>query len=114
MILGAGRLDKQIKLYEPTRTVTAGVHKISYELKYTIWANIKQITLREMMQTNVELQNETYTLYMRYKTGITNKWRVELPNGNKYRIITINTDKATGTMILGVELDNSITQEVGS
>lgn len=114
MILGAGRLDKQIKLYEPTRTVTAGVHKISYELKYTVWANVKQLTLREIMKTNVELQSETYTIYMRYKQGITNKWRVEFQNGNKYRIITINTDKTTGTMILGVELDNSITQEVGS
>lgn len=114
MILGAGRLDKQIKLYEPTRTVSAGMHTVSYELKYTVWANIKQLTLRELMRTNVELQSETYTVYMRYKQGITNKWRVEFPNGNKYRIITINTDPATGTMILGVELDNSITQEVTS
>lgn len=114
MILGAGRLDKQIKLYEPTRSVSAGMHTVTYELKYAVWANIKQLTLREIMRTNVELQSETYTVYMRYKQGITNKWRVEFPNGNKYRIITINTDPATGTMILGVELDNSITQEVTS
>ena len=50
--------------------------------------------------------------YMRYKSGISNAWRVELPNGNYYRILSINTDKTTGTMILGVELDNSVKQEV--
>lgn len=114
MIIGAGRLDKQIKLYEPTTAVTGGVHTTEYKLKYTVWANLKQVTLREIIKSNVELQSETYTAYIRYKAGITNRWRVELPNGKYYRINTINVDSVAGSIILGIELDNSITQEIAT
>jgi SPP1 family predicted phage head-tail adaptor len=114
IILGAGKLDKKIKLFEPSKTTDMGTHVTNYKLKYTVWANIRQITLRELIRNNVEMQAETYTIYLRYKSGITNNWRVQLPNGNYYRILSINTDTGTGTMILGVELDNSVTQEVAS
>ena len=56
MIIGAGRLDKQIKLYEPTTEVTGGVHTTEYKLKYTVWANLKQVTLREIINIKQELQ----------------------------------------------------------
>lgn len=112
MILGAGKLDKKIKLWEPSKSIDMGTHVTNYTLKYTVWANVRQLSLREIIRNDVELQTETYTIYMRYKSGITNAWRVELPNGNYYRILSINTDKTTGTMILGVELDNSVKQEV--
>lgn len=114
MILSAGKLDKKIKFYEPTEHKTIGTHTPTYEFKFSVWANIRQLTLRELMKTDVELQSETYTCVMRYKSGITNAWRVQLPNGNYYRILTINTDVSSGSMTIGVELDNSIVQETSS
>lgn len=114
MILAAGKLDKRVKLYEPTQNIVVGTHTPTYNLKYTVWANVRQLTLRELMKTDVELQSETYTVVMRYIKGITNKWRVELPNGNYYRILTINTEGSTGSMTIGIELDNSIVQETSS
>jgi hypothetical protein len=51
---------------------------------------------------------------MRYRPGITQEWCLRLPNQKRYRIISINTDPESGAMILGAELDNSISQTVTS
>ena len=48
MILSAGKLDKRVKLYEPTQNIVVGTHTPTYQLKYTVWANIRQLTLREL------------------------------------------------------------------
>ena len=112
--IDAGRLDQRITLLEPTKTLNTGSHTLSYKDNATVWANVKQLTLRETISSNVELQTETYTILLRYRSGITQDWCVRLPNQKRYRIISINTDKTAGAMILGIELDNSIVQKVTS
>lgn len=110
----AGKLDKRITLMKPTKTLASGSHQITYEDFAVVWANVRQLTLRETISSNVELQTETYTILMRYRAGIGSDWCVRLPNGKRYRIISINSDTMTGAMIIGVELDNSIVQKVTS
>lgn len=113
--VSAGKLNYQITLLRPTKTLSgAGAHSITYESAGTVWANLKQISLREAMSSNVELQTETYTVLMRYRSGIGQDWCVQMPNGMRYRIASINADKLSGMMILGVELDNTIIQRVES
>lgn len=113
--VSAGRLHHQIKLLQPTKTLnSSGSHIVTYTTVGTVWCNLKQITLREAMSSNVELQTETYTVLMRYRSGIGQDWCVELPNKCRYKIVSINTDTSAGMMILGVELDNTIIQTVES
>lgn len=113
--VSAGRLSYQVTLMKPVKTLNSqGAHSITYTSAGTVWANLKQISLREAMSSNVELQTETYTVLMRYRSGIGQDWCVELPNKLRYKIVSINTDKLSGMMILGVELDNTIIQRVES
>ena len=113
--VSAGRLNYQVTLMKPVKTLSSqGAHSITYTSAGTVWANLKQISLREAMSSNVELQTETYTVLMRYRSGIGQDWCVELPNKLRYKIVSINTDKLSGMMILGVELDNTIIQRVES
>lgn len=113
--VSAGRLSYQVTLMKPVKTLSSqGAHSITYTSAGTVWANLKQISLREAMSSNVELQTETYTVLMRYRSGIGQDWCVELPNKLRYKIVSINTDKLSGMMILGVELDNTIIQRVES
>lgn len=113
--VSAGRLSYQVTLMKPVKTLSSqGAHSITYTSAGTVWANLKQISLREAMSSNVELQTETYTVLMRYRAGIGQDWCVELPNKLRYKIVSINTDKLSGMMILGVELDNTIIQRVES
>lgn len=113
--VSAGRLNYQVTLMKPVKTLSSqGAHSITYTSAGTVWANLKQISLREAMSSNVELQTETYTVLMRYRAGIGQDWCVELPNKLRYKIVSINTDKLSGMMILGVELDNTIIQRVES
>lgn len=108
--IAAGKLDTRITLLQPARTIIAGANKITYTDYKTVWANTRQITFRESMAAQVQLQTETYTIVMRYIAGITPDWAVRM-RGLRYRILTINADKAAGILTLGIELDNSITQE---
>ena len=113
--VNAGKLNYQVTLMKPVKTLNSqGAHSITYTSAGTVWANLKQISLREAMSSNVELQTETYTVLMRYRSGIGQDWCVELPNKLRYKIVSINTDKLSGMMILGVELDNTIIQRVES
>lgn len=113
--VNAGKLNYQVTLLKPAKTLNGqGAHSITYTSAGTVWANLKQISLREAMTSNVELQTETYTVLMRYRSGIGQDWCVELPNKLRYKIVSINTDKLSGMMILGVELDNTIIQKVES
>lgn len=108
----AGRLDTRIGLMRPVQTVSAtGAHVVIYAEPLYVWANVRQLTLRENMKAQVQLQSETYTVLMRYRAGISPDWAVEL-HGRRYRIISINASRSEGQMILGIELDNSIAQEV--
>lgn len=109
----AGKLDKRIKLLKPTKTIVSGKNTVTYEDFKTIWANVKQITLRESIQSNVELSTETYTVLCRYVEGIGADWCIEYKS-LRYRIVSINTLISEGSMIIGIELDNSIVQEVKS
>ena len=108
--LAAGKLDTRIMLLQPARAIIAGANKITYTDYKTVWANTRQITFRESMAAQVQLQNETYTLAMRYIPGITPDWAVMM-RGIRYRVMTVNSDKSAGSLILGIELDNTITQE---
>lgn len=113
--VSAGKLRDQIKLLKPSKTLnTSGSHVVTYTTVGTVWCNLKQVTLREIMNSSVEMPTETYTILMRYRPGITQDWCVELPNGCRYRVVSINTDTSAGMMILGVELDNTIIQTVES
>lgn len=113
--VNAGKLNYQVTLMKPVKTLSSqGAHSITYTSAGTVWANLKQISLREAMTSNVELQTETYTVLMRYRSGVGQDWCVELPNKLRYKIVSINTDKLSGMMILGVELDNTIIQRVES
>lgn len=113
--VNAGKLNYQVTLLKPVKTLNGqGAHSITYTSAGTVWANLKQISLREAMTSSVELQTETYTVLMRYRSGIGQDWCVELPNKLRYKIVSINTDKLSGMMILGVELDNTIIQRVES
>lgn len=108
--IAAGKLDTRITLLRPARAVVSGQNRTTYTDYKTVWANARQITFRESMAAQVQLQNETYTLVMRYIAGITPDWAVRM-RGLRYRILTINADKTAGMITLGIELDNSITQE---
>lgn len=113
--VAAGRLDSQIELLKPTKTVSSiGSHVTTYESVGKVWANVKQITLREAMTSSVELQTETYTVLLRYRLGVTQEWCVILPNQARYKIVSVNTNKSSGLMILGIELDNTVVQRVES
>ena len=108
--LAAGKLDTRITLLQPAKTVTGGAHSVTYTDYKAVWANARQVTFRESMTAQVQLQNETYTLMMRYVAGITPDWAVRM-KGIRYRVLSVNADKTAGSLILGIELDNSITQE---
>jgi len=108
--IAAGKLDTRITLLQPARAVISGQNRTTYTDYKAVWANARQITFRESMASQVQLQNETYTLVMRYIAGITPDWAVRM-RGLRYRILTINADKTAGMITLGIELDNSITQE---
>ena len=108
--LAAGKLDTRITLLRPAKTVTGGAHSVTYTEYKAVWANARQVTFRESMTAQVQLQNETYTLAMRYIPGITPDWAVRM-HGIRYRVMTVNADKSAGSLILGIELDNTITQE---
>lgn len=98
-------------LLRPTSAITeAGAHNTTYADAGKRWANVRQITLREQMRSQVELQQDTYTVLMRYLAGIKPGWCLSW-GGLRYRVISIEHDRATGYMILGAELDNSIIQE---
>lgn len=109
----AGKLNKRIKLLKPTKTIVNGKNTVTYEDFKTIWANVRQITLRESLQSNVELTTETYTVLCRYVEGIGADWCIEYKS-LRYRIVSINTSISEGSMIIGIELDNSIKQVVTS
>lgn len=98
-------------LLRPTSAITgAGAHNTTYADAGKRWANVRQITLREQLRSQVELQQDTYTVLMRYLAGLKPGWCLSW-GGLRYRIISIEHDRATGYMILGAELDNSIIQE---
>lgn len=110
----AGKLDTRIALLRPVTTITGtGAHITEFETVVEVWSNLRQITLRESMKSQVELNQETYTALIRYRPGITLQWCVSF-RGKRYRIISINTDRAAGQIILGIELDNSIIQEIAT
>lgn len=106
-------MDTRITLLQPSRSVISGRNRTTYTDYKAVWANARQITFRESMASQVQLQNDTYTLVMRYIAGITPDWAVRM-RGIRYRILTINADKSGGMITLGIELDNSITQEPAS
>ena len=112
--ISAGKLTARVTLLRPTTSISTGSHVTAYTDDVTVWANLKQVSLREIMRSNVEMQTETYTVLMRYRPGLTQEWCLRLPNQKRYRIISINTDLESGAMILGAELDNSIVQKVES
>ena len=109
----AGKLDKRITFLKPTKSIVNGKNTVVYEDYKKVWANVKQITLRESIQSNVELSTETYTILCRYIEGIGADWCIEYKS-LRYRIVSINTLTSEGSMIIGIELDNSIVQEVKS
>lgn len=109
----AGKLDKRITFLKPTKSIVNGKNTVVYEDYKKVWANVKQITLRESIQSNVELSTETYTVLCRYVEGIGADWCIEYKS-LRYRIVSINTLISDGSMIIGIELDNSIVQEVKS
>lgn len=111
--IAAGKLDTRITLLRPSRSVISGQNRTTYTDYKTVWANVRQITFRESMAAQVQLQNETYTIIIRYTPGITPDWAVRM-KGLRYRVLTVNADKAAGILTLGIELDNSITQEPSS
>ena len=107
----AGALDKRVQLLRPVKTLNAtGAHVTTFEDAGGAWANVRQITLREQMRSQIELQQDTYTVLMRYQQGLKPGWCLSW-GGLRYRVISIEHDSATGYMILGAELDNSIIQE---
>ena len=107
----AGDLNTRVTLLRPTSAITeAGAHSTTYADAGKRWANVRQITLREQMRSQVEFQQDTYTVLMRYLAGIKPGWCLSW-GGLRYRVISIEHDRATGYMILGAELDNSIIQE---
>lgn len=112
-MINAGKLNKRIKLLKPNKSIVSGKNTVTYEDFKTIWANVKQITLRESIQSNVEISTETYTVLCRYVEGVGSDWCVSY-RGFRYRIVSINTSISEGSMIIGIELDNSIKQVVTS
>lgn len=107
----AGQLNRKIELLRPSAEIDgAGSHIKTFTSVGYRWANIRQITLREQLRMQVELEQDTYTVLMRYLAGVKPGWCLSW-GGNRYRVISAEADKATGYMILGAELDNSIIQE---
>lgn len=107
----AGALDKRVQLQRPVKTLNAtGAHVTTFEDAGGAWANVRQLTLRESLRSQVELQQETYTVMIRYRAGIRTNWALTW-DGKRYRILSIECDRSTGYIIVGCELDNSIVQE---
>lgn len=107
----AGALDKRVQLLRPVTTLNAtGAHVTTFEDAGGAWANVRQITLRESLRSQVELQQETYTVMIRYRSGVSPAWALSWDD-KRYRILSIECDRSTGYIIIGCELDNSIVQE---
>lgn len=115
MIIKAGDLNQRITLLSPVYSVKNSLNTKSYTIYKKVWANLKQITLREQLASVIEVNNETYTVLIRYIENVEPGWGVLLPKNPKpYNVITVNKVQNDGYMILGVELDNSQSEEVQS
>ena len=107
----AGDLNTRVTLLRPASEITGtGAHSTTYTEAGKRWANVRQITLRESLRSQVELQQETYTVMIRYRSGISPAWALSWDD-KRYRILSIECDRSTGYIIIGCELDNSIVQE---
>lgn len=114
MLVNAGKLDKRITLLKPTVDYSTGNTVRTYTEAVKVWANVKQLTLKDLVTSQYELVSETYTVLIRYIKGIKPDWAVMLPNGCRYVITGINTYHGDGYLILSIELDNTEVQEVAS
>lgn len=114
MLVNAGKLDKRITLLKPTVDYSTGNTVRTYTEAVKAWANVKQLTLKDIVTSQYELVSETYTVLIRYIKGIGADWAVKLPNGCRYVITGINTYASEGYMILSIALDTTEIQEVAS
>lgn len=100
-MINAGDLDRRITLQKPVVTRGSdGAENLAYSSVVTVWANYmaeggKEVYLAK--RTNAEVRA---LFQIRYRSGITPKWRVKF--GNRYfEILFINdTNARQGELVL--------------
>lgn len=112
-MLSANTLTERVKLYSAVKTKVNGDITETYTLIKTVWANVRGVTFKQQLQSNVEVMNNTFTVLCRYIKDLSIDTKVEY-KGIKYDIIKIDTDVANGSMILAIQLNQDTRQEVKS
>lgn len=80
----AGRLNQLLTLEEPSQTVVAGVATPVWTVKATVWGRLEAEDGGEGELT----ATANYRAKIRYRTDITSRWRVGVPEtGRKLQIL---------------------------
>ncbi len=86
----SGRLDRRIIIEQNTNTSpnTHGDVVPSWSTLATVWAEIKPIRVNERFQGQQELAQAEYKIYIRYRTDLDPKMRIQY-NSEYYDILGI-------------------------
>ena len=93
-MIEAGRLNKQITIYESDGTTVVA----------TVWANVRPVTSREQMRSNMEIVSDMFTVLIRYRPGLNTSQKV-LYRGYCYNINSMTVDPQEQSIILTLTLD---------
>ena len=93
MGIDAGRLTKRITILNADKTSVA-----------TVWAEVKAVTAREMMRSQIEIVNDLLTVMIRYRSGISTANK-SLYNGYYYDIEQMTVDPREESIVLTITLD---------
>lgn len=94
-IIPSGKLRSRIKLLDHNMNEIASV-----------WADVRPITTREMLRNGALIANDTYTVQIRYRSGLNTAMLVEYKSV-MYNIIGITDDYASDNIIITMEMDTS-------
>ena len=71
-----------------------------------VWADVRPITTREMLRSQVEITTDTYTIQIRFRSGLNTTMKVRYKS-IIYDIIGITDSYADDSIILTVEMSNT-------
>lgn len=70
-----------------------------------VWADVRPITTREMLRSQVEITTDTYTIQIRFRHGLNSTMKVRYKS-IIYDIIGITDSYADDSIVLTVEMSN--------
>jgi len=84
-----GKLDQVITLQSPSVTNVSGSVTETYSTVATVWGHVITKHGQEAMESARVNAKETIRLMIRYRTDVTNKWRVSWLDQN-YNIVNVD------------------------